>query len=163
MLLTLTLGIPGNAAAAAILAAMKMKNIIVGPAIQTKHPGVIYFIYFALIIANFLMYFIAIVLVKPCVKLFSLPRAALMPLIIPLGLIGAFAVRFSHFDIYVMFTAGFAGYILNRYGFSLAPMVLAITLGPLADEILRRAIKYFEELRLSGLLLWTTPSAAPSC
>ena len=90
-------------------------------------------------------------------------RAVLMPLIIPLGVIGAFAVHLSHFDIYVMFTAGFAGYILNRYGFSLAPMVLAITLGPLADEILRRAIKYFEELRLSGLLLWTTPSAAPSC
>ena len=60
MLPTLALGIPGNAAAAAILAAMEMKNIIVGPAIQTEHPGVIYFIYFALIIANFLMYFMAI-------------------------------------------------------------------------------------------------------
>jgi putative tricarboxylic transport membrane protein len=40
---------------------------------------------------------------------FSLPRAVLMPLIIPLGVIGAFAVHLSHFDIYVMFTAGFAG------------------------------------------------------
>ena len=60
MLPTLALGIPGNAAAAAILAAMEMKNIIVGPAIQTEHPGVIYFIYFALIITNFLMYFMAI-------------------------------------------------------------------------------------------------------
>jgi len=55
------------------------------------------------------MYFMAIVLVKPCVKLFSLPRAVLMPLIIPLGVIGAFAAHLSHFDIYVMFIAGFAG------------------------------------------------------
>ena len=85
---------------------------------------------------------------KPCVKLFSLPRTVLMPLIIPLGVIGAFAVHLSHFDVYIMFIAGFVGYILHRYGFPLAPMVLAIILGPLADENLRRAIKVFEDKSL---------------
>ena len=89
MLPTLTLGIPGNAAAAAILAALELKNVVVGPMIQIEHPGLIYFIYIALIIANFLMYGMAIALIKPCVKLFSLPRTLLMPLIIPICIIGA--------------------------------------------------------------------------
>jgi putative tricarboxylic transport membrane protein len=145
MLPTLTLGIPGNAAAAAILAALELKNVVVGPSIQIEHPGLIYFIYFALIIANFLMYGMAIALVKPCVKLFSLPRSLLMPLIIPLCVIGAFAVNLNYFDVYVMLAAGLIGYILHRFGFPLAPMVLAVILGPLADENLRRALLIFED------------------
>ena len=48
MLPTLTLGIPGNAAAAAILAALELKNVVVGPSIEIEHPGLIYFIYIAL-------------------------------------------------------------------------------------------------------------------
>ncbi len=144
MLPTLTLGIPGNAAAAAILAALELKNVVVGPAIQVEHPGLIYFIYFSLIIANFFMYGMAIALVKPSVKLFSLPRSLLMPLIIPLCVIGAFAVNLNFFDVYVMLGAGLIGYILDRYGFPLAPLVLAVILGPLADENLRRALLVFE-------------------
>ena len=152
MLPTLTLGIPGNAAAAAILAALEMKNVVVGPTIQVEHPGLIYFIYIALIIANFLMYGMAIALVRPCVKLFSLPRTLLMPLIIPLCVMGAFAVNLNYFDVYVMLAAGLVGYVLHRFGFPLAPMVLAVILGPLADENLRRALVVFEDKSIWDVL-----------
>ena len=152
MLPTLALGIPGNAAAAAILAALELKNVVVGPTIQTENPGLIYFIYFALIIANFLMYGMAIVLVKPCVKLFSLPRTLLMPLIIPICVIGAYAVNLNYFDVYIMLGAGLVGYLLHRYGFPLAPMVLAVILGPLADENMRRALYVFEDKTLWWIL-----------
>jgi len=153
MLPTLTLGIPGNAAAAAILAALEMKNVVVGPTIQTENPGIIFFIYIGLIIANFLMYGMAIVLIKPCVKLFSLPRTLLMPLIIPICVMGAFAVSLNYFDVYLMFLAGIVGYILHRFGFPLAPMVLAVILGPLADENLRRALLVFEDQNLASILI----------
>jgi putative tricarboxylic transport membrane protein len=152
MLPTLTLGIPGNAAAAAILAALEMKNVVVGPTIEYENPGLIYFIYIALIIANFLMYGMAIALVRPCVKLFSLPRTLLMPLIIPICVIGAFAVSLNYFDVYVMLAAGMVGYIMRQYGFPLAPMVLAVILGPLADENLRRALIIFEDKSLSSVV-----------
>jgi putative tricarboxylic transport membrane protein len=158
MLPTLTLGIPGNAAAAAILAALELKNVVVGPMIQIEHPGLIYFIYFALIVANFLMYGMAIALIKPCVKLFGLPRTLLMPLIIPICIIGAFAVSLNFFDVYVMFAAGIVGYILWRFGFPLAPMVLAVILGPLADENFRRALLVFEDQNLWHFL-WDRPIA----
>lgn len=144
LLPTLTLGIPGNAAAAAVLAALELKNVVVGPTIQVEHPDLIYFIYFALIVANFLMYGMAIALVKPCVKLFSLPRTLLMPLILPLCVLGAFAVNLRYLDVYIMFGAGLLGYALHRFGFPLAPMVLAVILGPLADENLRRALLVLE-------------------
>jgi len=144
LLPTLTLGIPGSAAAAAFLAALELKNVVVGPMIQIEHPGLIYYIYWSLIIANFLMYGMAIMLVKPCVKLFSLPQTLLMPLILLVCTLGAYAVSLSYFDVYVMLVAGLIGHLLRRFGFPLAPMVLAVILGPIADENLRRALLVFE-------------------
>ena len=144
MLPTLTLGIPGSAAAAAFLAALELKNVVVGPMIQIEHPGLIYYIYWSLIIANFAMYIMAILLVKPCIKLFSLPQAALMPVILLICTLGAYAVSLSYLDVYIMLVAGLVGYVLRRFGFPLAPMVLAVILGPLADENFRRALVVFE-------------------
>jgi putative tricarboxylic transport membrane protein len=152
MLPTLALGIPGNAAAAAVLAALELKNVVVGPLIQIENPGLIYYIYIGLIIANFFMYGMAIALIKPCVKLFSLPKALLMPLILPICVLGAFAVNLNYFDVYVMLVSGLIGYILHRLGFPLAPVVLAIILGPLVDENLRRALLVFEDVGILTIL-----------
>ena len=58
---------------------------------------------------------------------------------------GSFAVSLSYFDVYLMLISGITGYILHRFGFPLAPMVLAVILGPLADENLRRALMVFED------------------
>ncbi len=152
MLPTLALGIPGNAAAAAILAALELKNVVVGPLIQVENPGLIYFIYIGLIVANFFMYAMAIALIKPCVKLFSLPKTLLMPLILPVCVLGSFAVNLNYFDVYVMLISGFVGYVLHRFGFPLAPLVLGVILGPLVDENLRRALLVFEDAGFLSVL-----------
>lgn len=152
MLPTLALGIPGNAAAAAMLAALELKNVVVGPTIEIDHPGLIYFIYAALVVANILMYGAAIALIKPCVKLFSLPRGLLLPLIIPICVIGAYAVRLNMFDVWVMFAFGLIGYALNRFHFPTAPMVLGVILAPLADENFRRAMLVFEDKSFGFIL-----------
>ncbi len=144
MLPTLTLGIPGNAPAAALIAALQLKNVVVGPTIDIDHPGLIYFIYAALVVANLLMYAAAIALIKPCVKLFSLPRGLLMPLIIPVCVVGAYAVRLSMFDVWVMLCGGLFGYLLVAFRFPVAPIVLGVILAPLADENLRRALLVFD-------------------
>ena len=115
---------PGNAAAAALLAALTLKNVVVGPTIEIDHPGLIYFIYAALIIANFLMYLAAFALIGPCVKLFSLPRGILMPLILPVCVIGAYAVKLSMFDVWIMLAAGVFGWLFTVFRFPVAPVVL---------------------------------------
>ncbi len=145
MLPTLALGIPGNAAAAALMAALTLKNVVVGPTIEVDHPGLIYFIYTALIVANMLMYAMAIMLIKPCVKLFSLPRGMLLPMIIPVCVIGAYAARLSMVDVWVMLISGLGGYLLHVFRFPLAPMVLGVILAPMADENLRRALLIFQD------------------
>ncbi len=152
MLPTLALGIPGNAAAAALLAALTLKNVVVGPTIEFDHPGLIYFIYAALIIANFLMYLAAFALIAPCVKLFSMPRGILMPLILPVCVIGAYAVKLSMTDVWIMFGAGVFGWVLNIFRFPVAPIVLGVILAPLADENLRRALLLFEDRSLGFVL-----------
>lgn len=145
MLPTLALGIPGNAAAAALLAALTLKNVSVGPTIEIDNPGLIYFIYGALIIANFFMYLAAFALIGPCVKLFSLPRGILMPLIIPVCVIGAYSVKLSMFEVWVMFASGVIGWILTVFKFPVAPIVLGVILAPLADENLRRSLFLFDD------------------
>ena len=145
MLPTLALGIPGNAAAAALLAALTLKNVVVGPTIEIDHPGLIYFIYAALIIANFLMYLAAFALIGPCVKLFSLPRGILMPLILPVCVIGAYAVKLSMVDVWIMLIAGVVGWLFTVFRFPVAPVVLGVILAPLADENLRRSLLIFQD------------------
>ena len=152
MLPTLALGIPGNAAAAALIAALALKNIVVGPTIEVDHPGLICFIYAALVIANLMMYGAAILLIKPCVKLFSLPRGILLPMILPVCVIGAYAVRLNMFDVWVMFASGLVGLVLRHFRFPIAPIVLGVILAPMADENLRRALLVFEGRSLIDVL-----------
>ncbi len=152
MLPTLALGIPGNAAAAALLAALTLKNVIVGPTIEIDHPGLIYFIYAALIIANVMMYAAAFALIGPCVKLFSLPRGILMPLILPVCIIGAYSVKLSMIDVWIMFGAGVMGWLFSIFKFPVAPVVLGVILAPLADENLRRSLLVFEDKSLGHVV-----------
>jgi putative tricarboxylic transport membrane protein len=144
MLPTLTLGIPGSAPAAALMAALQLKNVSLGPTIDIDQPGLIQLIYALLIVANFLMFGAAIALIKPCVKLFSLPRGLLMTLIIPICIIGAFAVRTNMSDVWVMVIGGFIGYAFYMFKFPAAPVVLGVILAPLADENLRRSLMLFD-------------------
>jgi len=144
MLPTLALGIPGNAPAAALIAALQLKAVNVGPTIEIDHPGLIWFIYAALIVANLFMYGAALALIKPCVRLFSLPKGLLLTLIVPVCVLGAWAVRLSMFDVWTMFAAGLAGYALIAFRFPVAPVVLGVILAPLADENLRRTLMLFD-------------------
>jgi putative tricarboxylic transport membrane protein len=144
MLPTLTLGIPGSAPAAAMMAALQLKNVQLGPTINVDQPGLIQLIYALLIVANFLMFGAALALIKPCVKLFSLPRSLLMTLIIPICIIGAYSVRTNMFDVWVMVAGGFLGYAFYMFKFPAAPVVLGVILAPLADENLRRALLLFD-------------------
>ena len=115
-----------------------------GPALETHHPGLIYFFYAALIAANFLMYGVALVIIKPGVRLFTMKKEILMPIILPLCAIGAFGINQSVFELYVMLAVGLLGWALYKMRYPLAPMILGVILGPMADENLRKAIMIFQ-------------------
>jgi len=75
-----------------------------------------------------------------------------MPLILPICVMGAFAVRLNYLDVYVMLVSGGVGYLLHRCGYPLAPLVLAVVIGPIADENLRRALLVFEDVGIWRVL-----------
>ena len=149
LLPTLTLGIPGSAPAAAYLGALNLHNVVVGPMINFTSPGLVYFHYAALLIANILFIVIAFSICKPTIRLLSVPRQILMPLIVPICVIGAFALTLSMSDVYAMLIFGLIGYLLDKNGTSLVPMCIGFILGPMADLNFRRAVEIF-----SGQPIW---------
>ena len=157
LLPTITLGIPGSAAMAIILGSLNLHGVRVGPALETHHPGLIYFFYISLIVANFLMYGVALVIIKPGVKLFTMKKEILMPLIAPLCAIGAFGINQSPFDLYVMLAVGLGGWVLYKMRYPLAPLILGVILGPMADENLRKAIMIFQGQNASLLDILSRP------
>jgi putative tricarboxylic transport membrane protein len=144
LLPTTTLGIPGNSSCAIIIAALSLHGIILGPNINNDHPGFMYFLYAALLMANVFMYLSAFGLIRPSVYLLGMPTGVVMPIVMVLCLVGTFAASYSMFDVFVMFASGIFGYMLLRHGYPFAPLILGIILGPMADENLRRTIWIFD-------------------
>lgn len=140
----LTIGIPGGTVAALYLGALNLHNVVVGPMIEFSHPGLVHFHYAALLVCAIVTYLIALLIAKPTIRLLATPRQILMPLLIPLCVIGAYASDVTMFGVYVMVLFGIVGYALNRVGVPPGPMVMGIILGPLADTSFRRAMAIFE-------------------
>ena len=102
------------------------------------------FMYGTLIVANIGMYVCAFALIKPSVKLFSLPREFLLPIIALLCVLGAFAQKMSMFDIYLMFGFGLLGFFMRKVDIPIGPMILGVVLGNMLDQNFRRAMLIFE-------------------
>ena len=140
----LTIGIPGGVVAAMYLGALNLHNVVVGPMIDFSHPGLVHFHYAALLVGSIMTYVVALLIAKPTIKLLATPRQILMPLLIPLCVIGAYASEVTMFGVHVMIVFGIVGYVLNLIGVPPGPMCMGIILGPLADTSFRRAMAIFE-------------------
>lgn len=153
LLPSLILGIPGSATTAAFLAALNLHGIVVGPTIELEQPGIMYFMYGTLIVANIGMYLCAFALIKPSVRLFSLPREILLPIIALLCVLGAFAQKMSMFDIYLMFGFGVLGLCMRKVDIPIGPLVLGVILGNMLDQNFRRAMYIFEDKSMWQILI----------
>lgn len=130
----LTLGIPGSAATAIMLAAMMLHGVNPGPLLFITDPTMVYTIFAAMIIANLLMIGAGIGVAQMFSTLMRTPPAILAAFIIVLSVVGAFGVRNNIFDVYVCLAFGVLGWGMKRIGFPTAPLVLGVILGPLAER-----------------------------
>jgi putative tricarboxylic transport membrane protein len=130
----LTLGIPGSAATAIMLAAMMLHGVNPGPLLFIMDPSMVYTIFAAMIIANVLMIGAGIGVAQMFSTLMRTPPAILASFIIVLSVIGAYGVRNNIFDVYVCLFFGIVGWGMKRIGFPSAPLVLGVILGPLAER-----------------------------
>ena len=136
----LTLAVPGSAPAAVLLAALFIHGIRPGPLIMIEAPSFVFEVTAMVIMATLAMLVFGLLLTKPLLAVLRIPPTRLMPIIMVLCTVGAFAIASRQFDIWVMIAFGVIGYLLRTFGFPLAPLILGVVLGPILDSNLRRGL-----------------------
>lgn len=136
----LALGIPGSASTAVLVGALMIHDLVPGPLLFVERPDIIYSLFAALLIANIVMLALGLFGSRLWVKVTVIPKKVLLPAILAVSIIGSFAVNYSFFDVATCVGFGVAGWILKKYGFPGAPIVLGMVLGKLAETNFRRAV-----------------------
>ncbi len=136
----LALGIPFGATTALMLAALMVHGIEPGPLLLTNHPEIFWGVIASMLIGNVVLLALNIPLIGIWVSLLRIPYHIFLPIILVLVVIGAFSVRNSMLDVYMLLLLGGAGYLLRKFDFQLAPMVIGLVLGPLMEKHMREAL-----------------------
>lgn len=136
----LTLGIPGDTVTAMLLGGLIIHGIQPGPMLFTTNGEMVYSIFAALIIANIAMLVLEFFGIRMFVKLLSIPKYMLMPIIVTLCVVGSFAENNRIFDVYAMVACGIIAYILHKLDFAIPPLILGFILAEYTETYLRRAL-----------------------
>ena len=126
----LTLGIPGSVSAALIISAFMIHGIQPGPLLFKEQGRLIYGLFGAMIMANFLNLWIGQLGLRLWVKVISAPQSFIYVSAIMLCIVGVSMAAGGLFGVVVMLVFAMLGYIMNRYGFSIVIFIIAFFLGP---------------------------------
>jgi len=140
MIPMLTLGVPGDAVTAVLMGALTIHNFQPGPLLFRDHPEVVYPIFAGMILAQFLMLGVGLCGARFFARIINLDRRIMTPIIFLLCIVGSYAMRFSFFDVGVSLIIGIIAYFMNYYGFPGSPILLALILGPMVEQNLRRSL-----------------------
>jgi putative tricarboxylic transport membrane protein len=136
----LTLGIPPNAVMALMVGAMTIHGIIPGPQVMTKNPTLFWGMIASMWVGNLMLLIINLPLVGMWVRLLKVPYRLLFPAILMFCCIGIYSINSLPTDVMFIAFFGLVGYMLIKFGFEPAPMLLGFVLGRLMEENLRRAL-----------------------
>ena len=153
----LTLGLPTSATAAVIVAAFQSYGIQPGPLLFTNNSAMVWALIASLYIGNVMLLVLNLPLVKMWVKVLQIPRPYLYAGILLFAALGTYAVNFVVDDLIVLLIIGVIGFFMRRHGYPVAPLVVGLILGPMAEEQVRRTLQ-ISEGSLSALV--TSPFAA---
>ncbi|WP_246205689.1 tripartite tricarboxylate transporter permease [Microvirga arsenatis] len=136
----LTLGIPPNAVMALMVGAMTIHGIIPGPQVMTKSPTLFWGMIASMWIGNLMLLIINLPLVGMWVRLLKVPYRLMFPAILMFCCIGIYSINSLPTDVMFIGLFGLMGYMLIKFGFEPAPLLLGFVLGRLMEENLRRAL-----------------------
>ncbi|MDJ0896654.1 MAG: tripartite tricarboxylate transporter permease [Alphaproteobacteria bacterium] len=136
----MALGIPGDVVTAVMLGALLIHNVQPSPSFIADNAQLAYAIFIAFFLAHFIMIAMQAVCLRAFLKIVRLPMYVLASVILAYTAIGVFALNNVTFDIWAMFIFGIVGYVLKTLGFPLAPMILGVVLGHIAELNLSRAV-----------------------
>ena len=136
----LTLGVPGDATAAVLIGALTLQGLQPGPQLFTEHMDIVNRIFASTLVANFLFLVLGLLGVRLFIKVIQIKPYILTPIIFVLCILGSYALRNNMFDVGAMLLIAVIGYFFLKLEIPIAPIVLALILGPLAESNLRRSL-----------------------
>jgi len=140
MLPMITLGIPGSPTTAILLGGMIIWGLRPGPLLFAEHPDFVWGLIGSLYVANVFTVLINLAFIPMFVRVLTMPFTILAPIIFVLCVVGGYAPTQTMHDVWLMLLFGVAGYLLRKLNYPVAPAVLAIVLGPLAEQSFRQSM-----------------------
>ena len=150
----MALGIPGDVVTAVMLGALLIHNVQPSPTFISDNPQLAYAIFVAFFLAHFIMIAMQAVCLRAFLLVVRVPMYTLASVILLYCAIGVFALNNVSFDIWTLFIFGVLGYVLKTLGFPLAPMILGVVLGHVAELNLSRALAISDDLTLFVTRPW---------
>jgi len=140
MLPMITLGIPGSPTAAVMLGGLIIWGLQPGPMLFKEKPDFVWGLIASMYTGNIIGVLMVLALVPFFAAILRIPFAILTPLIVVVCAIGSYAVHNSMIDVWYMLIFGVMGYVFKKLDYPLAPLVLALVLGDLAENALRQSL-----------------------
>lgn len=136
----LTLGLPADIVPAILLGAFLLHGITPGPTMMLYHADMFWGIVTSFFIGNLLLVVLVLPMIGVLARITEVPSAILAPMVILVTLAGAYGIDNSVANIWVMMGFGLVGYLMNKFDYPLAPLVLAFVLGPIMEQSLRQSL-----------------------
>jgi putative tricarboxylic transport membrane protein len=136
-----TLGIPASPTVAVLMGAFMMNGLIPGPFLFREQPALVWGVIASFFVGNVILVILNLPLISIWVKILKIPYSILFAVILAFMVIGAYGVENSIFDVAVMLISGVAAYLLKKFDFPMAPIVLTLILGPVMERALRRSME----------------------
>jgi putative tricarboxylic transport membrane protein len=136
----LSLGIPTGAATALLLGALMIHGLRPGPLLITESPEVFWGVVASLYVGNVMLLVLNLPLIPLWVKILKIPYHYLFPLILLFCIIGSYTTNNNPYDIVIMIIFGVISYVMKKLDYEAAPLVLALVLGPIMENAVRRSL-----------------------
>jgi putative tricarboxylic transport membrane protein len=136
----LTLGIPPNVVMAVLIGAFLTHGVQPGPLLVKEHPEIFWGVITSMYTGNAMLLLLNLPLIGLWVRLLKVPYGILFPLILLFCLIGVYSVAGNPWDIVIMLVFAVLGYLMKKFGYEPAPLVLAFVLGRMAEESVRQSL-----------------------
>lgn len=136
----LTLGVPGNSVMAILLGALMIHGISPGPLMMQQHPDLFWGVVSSMYLGNVMLLLLNLPLIGLWVCLLRVPYGILFPLILFIALTGAYVVNGNEMDLYLMLFFGVLGYLMRKFEYEPAPLILAFVLSPMLENAMRQSL-----------------------
>lgn len=136
----LALGIPGDAATAALLGGLQIHNLTPGPLLIKENPTLVYSVFIAFMVAVVIMFLMMLGGSRVFPRLLRIRKSYLLPAIMVAAIVGCYNLQYSTKDIWMAVIFGFVGYVLLKYKYPLTPVVIGLILGGKFEQQLRLGI-----------------------